>query len=113
VTHPVVPEIHPEQAAALAERGDVLLLDVREPHEWDAGRAAAAVHLPLGELDPAAVPDDRPVIAVCRSGNRSGKAAVVLAEAGRVVSNMTGGMKAWEQAGLPLTTDHGSPGVVA
>jgi rhodanese-related sulfurtransferase len=113
MSHPSISEINPEQAAALAERGAVLLLDVREPHEWDAGRAAAAVHLPLGQLDPTAVPDDRPVIAVCRSGTRSGKAAAVLAEAGRTVSNMTGGMTAWEQAGLPITTGHGAPGVVA
>lgn len=116
MTQPMIAEISPKQAAALADRGEVLLLDVREPAEWEAGRAAAAVHMPLGALDIEAVPDDRPVIAVCRSGNRSGnrsgKAATALAEAGRAVSNMTGGMNAWHEAGLPLTTDTDAPGVV-
>ena len=109
---PVIAEISPEQAAALSGKGEVLLLDVREPAEWEAGHAADAVHMPLGTLHVAAIPDDRPIIAICRSGNRSSKAAGALAEAGRAVSNMTGGMMAWHEAGLPLTTDSGSPGVV-
>ena len=109
---PVIAEISPEQAAALSGKGEVLLLDVREPAEWEAGHAADAVHIPLGTLDVAAIPDDRPIIAVCRSGNRSSKAAATLAEAGRAVSNMTGGMMAWDEAGLPLTADNGSPGAV-
>ena len=109
---PQVPQINPEQAAALAASGEVLLLDVREVQEWQAGRAERAVHMPLGGLDPAAVPADRPVVAVCRSGNRSEKAALLLAGAGHKVSNMTGGMKAWDEAGLPMVTDDGTPGRV-
>jgi rhodanese-related sulfurtransferase len=109
---PQIPQISPQQAAVLAAHGEVLLLDVREPQEWQAGRAERAVHMPLGELDPAAVPDDRPVVAVCRSGNRSEKAAALLAGAGRKVSNMAGGMKAWDEAGLPMVTDDGTPGTV-
>lgn len=112
MTDPQVPQISPEQAAALAAGGEVLLLDVREPQEWLAGRAGRAVHMPLGGLDPAAVPADRPVVAVCRSGNRSEKAALLLAGAGRNVSNMAGGMKAWNEAGLPMVTDDGTPGRV-
>jgi rhodanese-related sulfurtransferase len=113
VTHPVIAQISPQQAAALAERGEVLLLDVRELAEWEAGRAATAVHLPLGALEVSAIPEDRPVIAICGSGNRSSKAAAVLAEAGRAVSNMTGGMKAWHEAGLPVITGNSSSDVVA
>jgi rhodanese-related sulfurtransferase len=112
MTDPQVPQISPEQAAALAAGGEVLLLDVREPQEWLAGRAERAVHMPLGGLDPAAVPADRPVVAVCRSGNRSERAALLLAGAGRNVSNMAGGMKAWDEAGLPMVTDDGTPGRV-
>jgi rhodanese-related sulfurtransferase len=112
MTDPQVPQISPEQAAALAARGEVLLLDVREPQEWLAGRAERALHMPLGALHLASVPDDRPVVAVCRSGNRSETAALLLAGAGRKVSNMAGGMKAWDEAGLPTVTDDGTPGTV-
>jgi rhodanese-related sulfurtransferase len=112
MTEPHVPDLSPEQTATLAASGQVLLLDVREPDEWIAGHVDGAVHMPLGQLDPAAVPNDRPVVAVCRSGNRSGKAAALLAQAGRTVSNMAGGMKAWDEAGLPMITDDGKPGVL-
>jgi rhodanese-related sulfurtransferase len=107
-----VHEIDPGRAAALADRGEVLLLDVREPHEWEGGHAPQAVHTPLGALDPAAVPRDRPVVAVCRSGNRSGKAALQLAAAGVEVSNLVGGMAAWVRAGLPIVRSDGTAGEV-
>jgi rhodanese-related sulfurtransferase len=107
---PIV-EVDPMTAQEMAVRG-ALLLDVREPDEWRTGHIADAVHLPLGDLQPASVPRDRTVIAVCRSGNRSGKAAVALAAAGVDVRNMAGGMKAWADAGLPITTDDGTPGAV-
>ncbi len=91
------------EAARAAADGRVLLLDVREPGEWAAGHAPDAVHLPLGSLNPQQVPADRPVVTVCRSGNRSAKAAAALHAAGREVSNLTGGMQAWTAAGLPIT----------
>ena len=112
MTNPVA-EIGPEEAARRASAGDVLLLDVREPEEWKAGHASHAVHVPLGDLDPSAVAGDRPIVAVCRSGNRSGKAAAVLSQAGMTVSNLTGGMKAWAAAGLPVVRDDGTAGDVA
>lgn len=107
-----LPDLDPGRAAELLERGEAVLLDVREPQEWAAGHAPLAEHLPLGLLSPEAVPQDRPVIAVCRSGNRSGKAAGTLAAAGVRVHNLAGGMKAWSQAGLPVVTDDGKPGTV-
>ena len=100
------------QAAPLADAGQVLLLDVREAYEWDGGHAAGAVHMPLGELDPARVPRDRPVIAVCRSGHRSGQATQVLLAAGVDVRNLAGGMNAWAQAGLPVVRADGAAGEV-
>lgn len=105
-------EIDPAGAARLAADG-ALLLDVREPAEWAAGHAAGAVHVPLGDLRPDDVPRDRIVVAICRSGGRSGKAATVLAGAGVDVRNMTGGMTAWAGADLPVTRDDGQPGTVA
>lgn len=109
-----VNDIAPIEAAARIDNGEALLLDVREADEWAAGHSPTAIHLPLGQLDPAAVvPGDKPVITICRSGGRSAKAAAALGAAGHRVSNLVGGMHAWAAAGLPVLTDDGSPGTVA
>lgn len=108
-----LPDLDPEQASVLLARGNAVLLDVREPEEWTAGHAPQAVHLPLAQLSPGAVPDGEVVVAVCRSGNRSGKAADLLAAAGVPVHNLAGGMGAWSRAGLPVVTDDGEPGEIA
>ena len=108
-----LPDVDPGRAAELLARGEAALLDVREPQEWAAGRAPQAEHVPLGSLTLAAIPPGRPLIAVCRSGNRSGKAADALAAAGVPVHNLAGGMKAWAESGLPVVTDDGEPGTVA
>ncbi len=107
-----VRDISPADALRAAEAGQVHLIDVREDDEWAAGHAALATHTPLGSLDPAAVPTDRPLVAVCRSGGRSGKAALALADAGRDVQNMVGGMNAWSASGLPVVREDGSAGEV-
>jgi rhodanese-related sulfurtransferase len=109
--HPHVPEISPTEAHRRALAGEVLLLDVREDDEWAAGRAAEAVHAALSRLDPAAVPDELPVVAVCRVGSRSHTAAAALLARGVDAVNLTGGMKAWAAAGLPVISDRG-PGEV-
>lgn len=92
------------EAAALAERGEAVLLDVREHDEWRAGHAPGAVHIPLGELAQrfGELPRDRRIVAVCRSGHRSAFATEALRHAGLRADNLTGGMKEWQQAGLPL-----------
>lgn len=97
------------RATQMAESG-ATLLDVREDHEWKSGHVPGAVHVPLGQLDPASLPTDLTIIAVCRSGNRSSKAAEVLASAGRDVVNLEGGMQAWLRAGLPVVSDDGHEG---
>ncbi len=105
-------EIDAALAAHLADAGEVLLLDVREDDEWTSGHAPQARHTALGTLDPKTVPRDRPVIALCRSGNRSGRAAQTLAAAGHDVCSLTGGMRAWAGAGLPVVGRDGAPGQV-
>ncbi len=102
-----------DEAAALV-RGGAVLLDVREPDEWRAGHAPSARHIPLGELPRRAseVPLGRPIVVVCRSGRRSAQAASSLADAGRQVSNLVGGMQAWSRAGLPTVAKGGRPGRV-
>lgn len=91
-------------AHELIDGDGAILLDVREPKEWDAGHAPGAVHIPLGDLGARAgeLPGDRTIVAVCRSGGRSQKATDTLRAAGYTVENLDGGMKAWHGAGLPL-----------
>ena len=102
------------QAVALADCG-VVLLDVREPHEWKAGHAPRARHIPPSQPSrrAAQLPNGRAVVTVCRSGARSARAAAMLARDGREVSNLAGGMRAWAQAGLPVVARGGSAGHVA
>jgi rhodanese-related sulfurtransferase len=61
---------YPALVAALRE-GKVALVDVREPNEWDAGHVEGSVLLPMSRFDPAELPRDKPVVLICRSGNRS------------------------------------------
>ena len=101
--------IAPRAAAELVERGEALLLDVREDDEWRAGHAPTALHIPLGELAQRfrELPQGRPIVAVCRSGNRSALATESLLRAGLEVENLDGGMKAWQKAGLPIEPSDG------
>ena len=74
------------------------LLDVREPDEFAVSNIKGAHLIPLGSLASrlAEVPKDKPVVIVCRSGNRSGKATMLLREQGFTnVENLSGGMIAW------------------
>ncbi|MEJ8655605.1 rhodanese-like domain-containing protein [Streptomyces sp. MS1.AVA.4] len=97
--------------------GGSVLLDVREAHEWAAGRAPGAVHLPLAALAAgAALPAparDRPLVVICRSGNRSRRAAELLAARGSAAVDVTGGMLAWARAGLPVVDGRGNGGTIA
>ena len=73
------------------------LIDVREPHEWDAGTLPDAAPISLGRLPHQVhqLDKDKPVLLVCRSGARSNQAAQALALAGfRKVANLAGGMVA-------------------
>lgn len=81
------------------EKGDVpVIVDVRQPEEWAAGHIPGAVHIPLGEM-PRRIGElnpDAETVLVCRSGNRSGRAAAFLAQQGFTrVYNMQGGMLRW------------------
>jgi rhodanese-related sulfurtransferase len=95
---------------------EIQLVDCRELYEWSAGRIEGAVHMPLnsimagatGDLDP-----DRPVVVVCRSGNRSELASLMLRARGFDAYNLEGGMEDWQAQGLPFSTPEGAPGRVA
>ncbi len=82
-----------------------LIVDVREPHEYQAGHIDGARLAPLGNVadELEGVAKDREIVLVCRSGNRSGKAQKILADRGYTnLENMEGGMLAWEKRGYPV-----------
>lgn len=94
---------------------EVQVLDVRYPNEWEAGHIDGAVHIPVDdlaervqELDP-----DRAVVTVCRSGQRSERAAQWLAGEGFDAESLHGGMEAWAEAGLEYRAADGGLGIVA
>jgi len=95
-------------------RSELHLLDVREQDEWDAGHIEGAQHIPLGQLATrlAEVPKEHIVVAVCRSGSRSDRAAKGLRLSGFEAENLDGGVTAWSRAGLPLVAKSGLPGRV-
>ncbi len=106
--------VDPDEAKEAMERGAVLL-DVRESHEWRSGHAPKARHIPLSQLSTRAkeLPRNREILVVCRSGNRSARAARMLAAQRTDVANIKGGMGAWVRHGHPVVAKGGGPGRVA
>jgi rhodanese-related sulfurtransferase len=99
-------DIDPREALALTRRG-VRVVDVREVHEFDGdlGHVPGAELHPLSEWPTVVLewPKDEPIVLVCRSGGRSGRAADTLAANGFAqVYNVVGGMMAWSGQGLPV-----------
>ncbi len=81
------------------------LVDVRQQPEWSSSHAKTAIHMPLGEITDRMheITKETPVVVICASGNRSAMAATKLAKAGfATVYNFSGGMSAWQSAGLPV-----------
>ena len=99
------PWVNTAEATHLINREDALVVDVRDPGEYGAGHILGAKNVPLSRLDDGelAKRKERPVIVYCDGGERAGKAISVLRKQGftRVV-NLSGGIKAWQQAGLPV-----------
>jgi hydroxyacylglutathione hydrolase len=96
-----VSELHERQRS---ER-DLLVLDVRQPGEWQSGHVPDAQHLPGSKLTEQIeeVPRDRPVAVYCGSGYRSSVATSVLKANGyEQVFNVLGGFSAWRACGLPV-----------
>ena len=105
---PQASEIGPRQAAELVAAG-AMLVDVREPHERDAGYIDGSRHIELAALASRAaeIDRDRPVIFQCRVGGRSAMATSAFRAAGYDAYNLTGGILAWVAAGLPIAPDGG------
>jgi rhodanese-related sulfurtransferase len=99
-----------------ARLADIQLVDCREPYEWEAGRIEQAIHIPLNAVmagQTGTLETDKPVAVICRSGNRSELASMMLQARGYDAYNVEGGMEAWAAAGLPFTAPDGAPGRVA
>lgn len=93
------------ELAALIASGQVVLIDVRTPDEYEGGRIASALNAPVQTFDAAVIPRDatRETILYCRSSGRSKRAADMLAaEWGTKVRHLEGGVLAWQDAGLEL-----------
>ena len=98
-------DINTQTVEEIRNRDDVVLIDVREDWEYADGHIPGATLIPLGEVPNrlSEIPKDKTVVAVCRSGNRSGQATNFLRQQGfENVHNMQGGMNAWSQAGFEV-----------
>lgn len=79
------------------------IVDVRLPEEFARGHIPGAVNVPVDRIPGHEFPAG-PIITVCSMGNRSWRAAQLLAAAGREALSLQGGTKGWAAAGLPLET---------
>jgi rhodanese-related sulfurtransferase len=88
---------------------DAVMIDVREPDEIAAMAPAVGIVCPMSTIDPAtfdkvnSVRKDQPIFLFCRSGNRSMRVALALADQGfSNLANVEGGIIAWQASGLPI-----------
>ena len=96
-------EISYADLVAAMEEKACALIDVREPGEYASGHVAGAENRPLSSFDAAALPDDKPVVLMCRSGARSAQALAKARAAGRAdVRHYRGGVMGWAEAGGKL-----------
>ena len=98
--------VGPAEAVRLINREKGVLIDVCEPAEFAAGHAVGARNIPLGTIEGSKVlPSNKalPLLLLCASGARAGRAAGLLRKAGYDKATVvTGGLPAWREAGLPV-----------
>lgn len=102
--------IDPAGAAELVKNSEAIIVDVREPNEWDQGHIPGAMHIPVAQISLrlSELEDFRntPVVLQCRSGVRSAQAAAKLKSAGFTqLYNLEGGILAWNAANMPTECD--------
>lgn len=102
-----ITEISPADARKQAETGGAILVDVREESDWREGHAQGARHLSRGVIEleiEEQIPDvTKPIICYCGGGSRSALVAESLQKMGyENVRSMTGGLRAWKEAALPM-----------
>lgn len=99
--------VTPAEAVQLINREKAVVIDVCEAEEYAAGHVAGAKSIPLGELEaklPGAVKNKTlPLILVCASGARAGRAVLVARKLGYDKAQpLAGGMRSWREANLPV-----------
>src|ERR1700761_2676940 len=108
----VIEEIQPFEAAQEIEGGDVVLIDTREPHEYQEAHLEGGTLVPpamLADQIESVAPDKSArTIVYCRSGNRSGTAAAQMQAMGYTdVASVGGGILLWQEQGLPVISESG------
>lgn len=100
----IIIDVDRDEVKAGLAAGSILLVDVREPHEFAAGHIPGSVNLPLSAFDATTLPQDgRMVVLSCAAGVRSAKAAVLAHSQGVSVNrHYPGGMRDWVMAGEPV-----------
>ncbi|WGZ94674.1 MAG: rhodanese-like domain-containing protein [Candidatus Thiothrix putei] len=101
-------QVNTTQAVQILNQDGSVVIDVREDNEVNSGKIKGAKHIPLGQLKKRMVEleqaKSKPVLVYCRSGSRSAHACSVMTKAGfENVSNLAGGIMAWESANLPVS----------
>jgi rhodanese-related sulfurtransferase len=102
-------EVQPQELTQMINRQNAVVLDVREDKDFSAGHIVNAVHVPLSNLETRLKSLEkfkgRPVITTCQTGDRSARAAAILRKQGfEPVYKLAGGLMAWREAKLPLST---------
>ena len=111
-----IPAVDVSEAAARLDGDDVakpLLVDVREPWEFHDVRVEGAALMPMSAFAErhSELPKDRPLLMMCASGTRSAAATGFLLRSGWTdVTNVAGGITAWQQRGLPVRRGEPDPG---
>jgi len=99
--------ITPAEAARRQAEGELVIVDVREQYEWDAGHVPGARHVEIERIASRADTLDRgrPVAFVCRLGTRAGMVAHAFRAIGYDAYAIAGGFTAWHAQGLPVEPD--------
>lgn len=99
--------VSPKEAVEMRRDNNAVILDVREDSEWNEHHIQGAIHIPLPQLKSRISElesfKNSPIITQCRSGRRSAQAQSILQLVGfSKVYNMSGGIQAWDDAGLSV-----------
>ena len=105
-----ITEISPADAQTQTERGDAVLIDVREDDDWREDHAKGAKHLNRGTIEleiEEQVPDlNTPIVCYCGGGSRSALVTESLQKMGyKNVRSMAGGFRSWKEQGLPSSRE--------
>jgi rhodanese-related sulfurtransferase len=102
-------DLDPRDVARRHAAGELILVDVREPYEWEAGRVPGSSHVEMQHVASMAreIPDDRPVAFICLGGVRSGLVTQGFRAVGYDAYNVRGGFAAWVALGLPVEPEGG------